>query len=71
MKHMLDLFSGLGGASEAMVQDDTWSVLRIENNPLLGGVPFTIIDDVRNLQPHRFDLGISALQGFFKRLLIS
>jgi len=49
MKHMLDLFSGFGGASEAMVQDDTWSVLRIENNPLLGGVPYTIIDDVRNI----------------------
>ena len=61
MKHMLDLFSGLGGASEAMVQDDTWSVLRIENNPLLGGVPYTVIDDVKNLQPqnygHRFRAG--------------
>jgi hypothetical protein len=54
MKHMLDLYSGFGGASEAMVQDDTWSVLRIENNPLLGGVPFTVIDDVRNLQPHNY-----------------
>ena len=49
MKHMLDLFSGFGGASEAMVQDDTWSVLRIENNPLLGGVPYTVIDDVKLL----------------------
>jgi hypothetical protein len=49
MKHMLDLFSGLGGASEAMVQSPGWSVLRIENNPLLGGVPFTIIDDVKLL----------------------
>ena len=61
MKHMLDLFSGLGGASEAMVQDNTWSVLRIENNPLLGGVPYTVIDDVKNLQPqnygHRFKAG--------------
>ena len=54
MKHMLDLFSGLGGASEAMVQDDTWSVLRIENNPLLGGVPFTIIDDVKNIANNIF-----------------
>ena len=49
MKHMLDLFSGFGGASEAMVQDDTWSVLRIENNPLLGGVPFTVINDVQQI----------------------
>jgi len=51
--HMLDLFSGLGGASEAMVRDSGWSVLRIENNPLLSGVPFTVIDDVRNLQPNK------------------
>lgn len=50
MKHMLDLFSGLGGASSAFVNDPGWSVLRIENNPLLGGVPYTIIDDVRKLK---------------------
>ena len=49
MKHMLDLYSGFGGASEAMVQDDTWSVLRIENNPLLSAVPYTVIDDVKLL----------------------
>lgn len=49
-KHFLDLFSGLGGASEAFVQDvDNWTVLRIENNPLLGGVPFTVIDDVNSV----------------------
>ena len=49
-KHFLDLFSGLGGASEAFVQDlDNWTVLRIDNNPLLGGVPFTIIDDIKNI----------------------
>tara|TARA_R110001592_G_scaffold326587_1_gene607448 strand:- start:901 stop:1509 length:609 start_codon:yes stop_codon:yes gene_type:complete len=52
MKHMLDLFSGFGGASEAMVQDSKWSVLRIENNPLLGGVPYTVIEDVKNLKPN-------------------
>ena len=49
---MLDLFSGFGGASEAMVQDSKWSVLRIENNPLLGGVPYTVIEDVKNLKPN-------------------
>jgi hypothetical protein len=49
MKHMLDLFSGLGGASEAFVNSPGWSVLRIENNPLLGGVPYTVIDDVKTL----------------------
>lgn len=50
MKHFLDLFSGLGGASEAFVDDDNWTVLRIDNNPLLGGVPFTVIDDIKILK---------------------
>lgn len=50
-RHFLDLFSGLGGASEAFVQDfDNWSVLRIDNNPLLSGIPFTIIDDVSKVK---------------------
>jgi len=51
-KHFLDLFSGFGGASEAFVQDvDNWTVLRIDNNPLLGNVPFTVIDDIKNVIP--------------------
>ena len=50
MKHMVDLYSGLGGASEAMANDPRWNVLRIENNPLLSGVPFTVIDDVKNIR---------------------
>lgn len=45
MKVMLDLFSGLGGASEAFVQDG-WRVIRIENNPLLEYVPHTLTLDV-------------------------
>lgn len=49
MRHMLDLFSGLGGASEAMVRNPTWSVLRIDNNPLLSGVPHTVIEDIKHL----------------------
>ena len=51
MPKMLDLFSGLGGASEAFVQAG-WQVMRIENNPLLAEVPHTeLIDifDVRDL----------------------
>lgn len=39
---MLDLFSGLGGASEAFFQNG-WDVKRIENNPELGLVPETEI----------------------------
>lgn len=42
---MLDLFSGLGGASEAMLSNG-WDVKRIENNPLLQGVPNTHMIDV-------------------------
>ena len=39
---VLDLFSGLGGASEAMLSNG-WEVQRIENNMLLKGVPNTNI----------------------------
>ena len=37
---VLDLFSGLGGASEAFLKAGH-EVLRIENNPLLGEIPNT------------------------------
>jgi len=40
MKRMIDLCSGLGGASEAFVQAG-WEVLRIDNAPLMSGVPHT------------------------------
>jgi hypothetical protein len=43
---MLDLCSGLGGASEAFFLDREWDVIRIENNPLLDRVPATIIGDI-------------------------
>ena len=46
MQRMLDLFSGLGGASEAFVQSDDWEVVRIENNPVLSGTPHTQQHDV-------------------------
>jgi len=51
MKHMLDLYSGLGGMSEAFVQSPHWNVLRIDNNPLLQDVPYTVIMDIRKLDP--------------------
>ena len=66
-KHFLDLFSGLGGASEAFVQDlDHWAVLRIDNNPLLGGVPFTVIDDITNLQPQNYGVRYPSAKGRLK-----
>ena len=43
----LDLFSGLGGASEAFVQAG-WTVIRIENNPRLQYVPRTLNLDILN-----------------------
>ena len=51
---MIDLFSGLGGASEAFLKNG-WDVVRIENNPVFcpGGehyVPFTYCDDVLTLE---------------------
>lgn len=42
---IIDLFSGLGGASEAFVQAG-WEVIRIENNPKLQYVPHTYDLDV-------------------------
>ena len=35
MKVFIDLFCGLGGASEAFVHDREWKVIRIDNNPEL------------------------------------
>ena len=46
---MLDLYSGLGGASEAMLNNG-WDVRRIENNPLLMSVPNTEMMDVLALR---------------------
>ena len=46
---MLDLCSGLGGASEAMLANG-WEVTRIENNKELGYVPNTIICDVKDVE---------------------
>tara|TARA_Y100001973_G_C5188494_1_gene329363 strand:- start:338 stop:967 length:630 start_codon:yes stop_codon:yes gene_type:complete len=52
-KHFLDLFSGLGGASEAFAQDsNNWSVCRIDNNPLLSEVPMTTIMDINDITPY-------------------
>ena len=45
---ILDLCSGLGGASEAFLGRTGWSVVRIENNPALKDVPHTHILDVLN-----------------------
>jgi hypothetical protein len=47
---MLDLCSGLGGASQPMV-DAGWNVLRIENNPMLSGVPNTQMMNVMDFNP--------------------
>jgi len=41
---IIDLFSGLGGASEAFL-DRGWKVIRVENNPLLKDIPFTVQAD--------------------------
>ena len=43
---ILDLFSGLGGASEAFVNHPQWRVVRIEKNPILASVPHTRLLDI-------------------------
>lgn len=45
MPRMLDIYSGLGGASEAFVKAG-WEVHRLENNVLLREVPHTKMIDV-------------------------
>lgn len=50
MRHMVDLCAGLGGASEAMIQDPNWNVLRIDNNPLLIDVPGMVLMDVKTVR---------------------
>jgi hypothetical protein len=51
---MLDLCSGLGGASEAFVRAG-WEVVRVDNNPLLEDVPHTEIRDILELErPYHF-----------------
>jgi len=49
---MLDVCSGLGGASQPMM-DQGWEVVRLENNPLLQDVPNTAMVDILDL-----DLGL-------------
>jgi len=46
---VLDLFSGLGGFSEAFLQAGD-EVVRVENNPLLSEVPCTSIECVRHVR---------------------
>ena len=48
MVWILDLCSGLGGASEAFTKHPHWEVVRIENNEKLASVPHTRILDVQH-----------------------
>lgn len=53
MKLMIDLFSGLGGASEAFTHGpNPWAVLRYENNPLLTDIPYTTLCDLTKFEIH-------------------
>ena len=54
MKRVLDLYSGLGGFSEAFARSPNWEVIRIENNPLLRDVPHTILADILTLDPRDY-----------------
>jgi len=59
-RSMVDLYAGLGGASEAMIRTG-WDVLRIDNNILLQGVENMVLMDIKKLNPictssHKIDL---------------
>lgn len=62
MKRILvDLFAGLGGASEAFVQHPDWKVFRIDNSPLVESVDCMIQCDMiefdcRNLGIEKIDV---------------
>lgn len=60
MRLMVDMFAGLGGASEAMIHNDNWVVYRFDNNKLLSDVEYmNITNDMFNVVkecPHNVDL---------------
>jgi len=47
-KQVIDLFSGLGGWTEAFIEDPTWQVNRYDNNTWLREVPETEIVDLKD-----------------------
>ena len=51
---MVDLCSGLGGASQPMIDND-WEVVRFDNNPLLKDVPFTRSVDIMTMPKFESD----------------
>ena len=59
LRHILDLYAGLGGLSEAFLDD--WSVLRIDSNILLTDVPNMFIADINRLDIHEAN-GLEATQ---------
>ena len=67
---VIDLFSGLGGASEAFVKDGNYEVIRIENNPLLQGVPFTRDLDILKWREWLDDLLIELHESELKVVLV-
>lgn len=54
----IDLFSGLGGASEAFMRSETWDVVRIENNPQLAFVPNTITQSVLDIESMMYNFDV-------------
>lgn len=56
----LDLFAGLGGASQAFVASPSWEVLRIDNNPLLSEVEHMVIDEMVNVRDRLRQEGYTA-----------
>ena len=53
---IIDFYAGLGGASEAFVQDGRYQVVRIDNNVLLKDVEHMYIEDIPKLNVGHIDM---------------
>jgi len=64
---MVDICSGLGGASEPFVQHPDWDVIRVEISELCSDVPHTWVEDI--LRPGFIDNLLERLNGRVPDLL--
>ncbi len=76
MNLLIDLFSGLGGASSAFVNDPSWKVLRLDyNEELLQYAPDTVIVDITDTVQvldiiHAWLNEMSARHGPYRRVVV-
>ena len=66
----IDLCSGLGGASEAFIDDDDWEVYRFDNSQLVRDVPNTVIVDLAKSPEDVFQHVVTHSENIFGRIVI-